>query len=244
MELFPIPRKIPAWPGLSVERHALAQRLRVGISVAHSGRMRTRSIPRLIGSTAAAFVVLLAVIRGQSTVVPQAWPIAKAPAELRHAISRADVIIATMHDALLWELNSGLEQGGPTLAIKSCHIDAARVAQRIGRQEGVASGRTSDRLRNPLNTPRPWSAPLVEANAGKRAQHVDGFAVDLGDRVGVMRPIAQRARCASCHGRPEQFSTAIRDELKDRYPADRATGFEEGEIRGWYWVEIPKRPSR
>jgi hypothetical protein len=172
------------------------------------------------------------------------WRIAEAPADLRQAISRADVIIADLHDALLWELNSGLEQGGPALAIKSCHLDATRVAQRVGRQEGVAAGRTSDRLRNPLNAPRPWAAPLVKANAGRSAKDVDGFVVDLGGKIGVMRPIALRPKCASCHGRREEFSTAIRSELTERYPSDRATGFADGEIRGWYWVEIPKIPSR
>jgi len=170
------------------------------------------------------------------------WTIRDSPPELRPAIARADVVIATMHDALLWELNSGLEQGGPTLAIKSCHIDAARVAERVGRQEGVAAGRTSHRLRNPLNAPRPWAARLVEANAERRARDIDGFAVDLGDRIGVLRPIAMRPTCAGCHGRPEKFTTAIRTELSERYPVDRATGFEEGDVRGWYWVEVPKRP--
>ena len=198
------------------------------------------------GMAASLFVLVAAAaaIHGQSSKSGTTWRITEAPAELRHAISRADVIIASMHDALLWELNSGLEQGGAILAIKSCHIDATRVSQRVGREEGVAAGRTSDRLRNPTNAPRPWAAPIVKANAGRRAQDVPGFAVDLGDKVGVMRPVAQRPICGSCHGRREKLSTAIRAELKDRYPADRATDFEEGEIRGWYWVEIPKKRSR
>jgi hypothetical protein len=32
----------------------------------------------------------------------------------------------------------------------------------------------------------------------------------------------------------------MRQLLAERYPADRAVGFEEGQIRGWYWVEMPK----
>ena len=203
--------------------------------------MRT-TCRHLLIATAAALLIGAPSVRGQPP--PVTWRIADAPSELRPAIARADLVIATMHDALLWELNSGLEQGGPTLAIKSCHIDTTWVAQRIGRQEGVAAGRTSDRLRNPLNKPRPWAAPIVKANAGRRAQDVDGFAVDLGDKVGVIRPIALRSKCASCHGSPETFDTAVRNELSARYPADRATGFKKGEIRGWYWVEAPKRPSR
>jgi hypothetical protein len=204
--------------------------------------MRTPPNQRLVlVTTAWLCLTLAAAVQGQP---PTTWRIADAPPELRPAISRADTVIAAMHDALLWELNSGLEQGGPLLAIKSCHIDSTRVSQRVGREEGLAAGRTSDRLRNPTNAPRPWASPIVKANAGRRAQDVGAFAVDLGDKIGVMQPIAHRPQCGSCHGRPEKFSTAIRAELQSRYPVDRAVGFEEGEIRGWYWVEVPKQRAR
>jgi hypothetical protein len=204
--------------------------------------MRTQPIRHhVVAATACLCLALAASLQGQTAAT---WRIAEAPAELRPAISRADAVIAAMHDALLWELNSGLEQGGPVLAIKSCHIDATRVSQRVAREEGLAAGRTSHRLRNPTNAPRPWASPIVKANAGRRVQQVDGFAVDLGDKVGVIRPIAQGRQCGSCHGRPDKFSTAIRAELKDRYPVDAAVGFEEGEIRGWYWVEVPKKRTR
>ena len=216
-----------------------------GIAIATCSRMhRPPSCDRRLGTILWVWMVLAGAVEGQSLQAPPTWPIPEAPAGLRAAIARGDVIIAAMHDALLWELNSGLEQGGPLLAIKSCHIDSARVAQRVGREEGVAAGRTSDRLRNPLNAPKTWAAPLVRANAGRRAREVAGFAVDLGDKVGVIRPIAQRPLCGSCHGRPDAFHTAIRAELSDRYPADRAIGFEDGEIRGWYWVEVPKQRPR
>ena len=198
----------------------------------------------LPAATACVSVALVAGLSAQTPASSKTWRIAEAPAPLRPAISRADVVIAAMADALLWELNAGLEQGGPILAIKSCHIDATRVAQRVGRQEGVAAGRTSHRLRNPTNAPRPWAAPLVKANAGRLAREVDGFAVDLGDKVGVIRPIVQRPLCGSCHGRRDTFSAAIRPELEDRYPVDRAVDFADGEIRGWFWVEVPKPRSR
>jgi hypothetical protein len=204
--------------------------------------MRTPSPASRFVAAAACVSAVLGLHAQTAPPTPTAHAIRDAPAEWKGVISRADVIIATMHDALLWELNSGLEQGGAILAIKSCHIDAARVAERIGRQEGVAAGRTSDRLRNPLNVPRRWAAPIVAANAGRRARDVDGFVVDLGRELGVMRPVALRPTCAGCHGRPDTFNAAIRAELRERYPMDRATGFEEGEIRGWYWVQLPKRP--
>jgi hypothetical protein len=65
--------------------------------------------------------------------------------------------------------------------------------------------------------------------------------VDLGDKVGVLRPIVERPMCASCHGSAGRMDSGVRLVLQDRYPADRAVGFTEGEIRGWFWVEMPKR---
>jgi hypothetical protein len=171
------------------------------------------------------------------------WRITEAPAELRPLVSRADVIIATMHDAVLNELTRGLAQGGPELAINACHLDATMITQRVARSEGIAAGRTSDRLRSPTNAPRPWAASLVKEYAGRRARDVDGFVVDLGDRVGVLRPIAERPMCANCHGPADRISPGVRAVLLDRYPADKALGFENNEIRGWFWVEIPK-PQR
>jgi hypothetical protein len=213
-----------------------------GITIARLISMRNVPYqPYVLGMTVGLCMAAAAALHGQSSTSTSIWPLKDAPAELRPAISRADVVIATMHDALLWELNSGMEQGGTVLAIKSCHLDATRIAQRVGRQEGLAAGRTSHRLRNPTNAPSAWAAPIVEANRSRRAADVDGFAVDLGNKIGVIRPIVQRPMCAGCHGPADKVNAAVRAELKDRYPHDRATGFEVGDIRGWYWVEVPKQ---
>ena len=169
------------------------------------------------------------------------WPASQAPPELQPIISRADLVVVAMHDSVLRELYDALSRGGPGSAIAFCHLDATVVSQRVGRTEGIAAGRTSDRLRNPTNAPKPWAAALVHANAGKQARSVEGFAVDLGDKVGVLRPIAERGMCAGCHGPAEKLSPLVRSVLQDRYPVDRAVGFKEGEIRGWFWVEMPKR---
>jgi hypothetical protein len=84
--------------------------------------------------------------------------------------------------------------------------------------------------------------PLVQADAGRKARDVDGFVADLGNRVGVLRPIVHRPMCNACHGPSERLDAAVRAALQVRYPADRATGFRDGEIRGWFWVELAKLP--
>jgi hypothetical protein len=118
--------------------------------------------------------LLVASLQAQSPLPPGTWRIADVPPELKSPVSRADLIVVSMQDALLRELTRTIEEGGPDLAIKSCHIDVIEAIQRIGRYEGIAAGRTSDRLRNPTNAPQPWAAPFVSANAGRRARDVPG----------------------------------------------------------------------
>ena len=187
-----------------------------------------------------AALVSVASLSGQSPPAVQSWPIREAPAQYQTVIARADLIIVTMHDALLRELRDGLARGGPGSAIKSCHVDVTGVIDRLERGEGIRAGRTSDRLRNPTNAPLPWAEALVTANAARRAREVDGFAVDLGAKLGVLRPIAQQAICAGCHGPADRIGANVRQVLAERYPKDRAVGFSEGDIRGWFWVEMPK----
>ena len=186
----------------------------------------------------------LPVLHAQTPPPPRVWSVADAPAEFRYAIGRADLVIASLQDALIRELSDTLKEGGPTSAVQSCHLDVIGLTQRIAREQGVAAGRTSDRLRSPTNAPRPWAAALVKTHAGRQAREVDGFVVNLGNTVGILRPIAHRPMCASCHGPEAGLAPGVRAALHERYPTDRAVGFREGEIRGWFWVEMPKVPRR
>lgn len=198
--------------------------------------METRHYAVYVGA-----LVFATTLHGQPELPPGTWPASRAPAEIRQYVSRADLIILSMHEALRRELTGALDQGGPAFAINSCHIDVIGATQRIARGEGVAAGRTSDRLRNPTNIPPKWAAPLVRANAGQRVHDVEGYAVDLGPTVGVLRPIAQQPMCTSCHGPADKIDPDVRKVLAERYPADKGLGFSDGEIRGWFWVEVPKR---
>jgi len=31
--------------------------------------------------------------------------------------------------------------------------------------------------------------------------------------------------------------------LAAKYPMDQATGFKEGDLRGWFWIEVPPSAS-
>lgn len=183
----------------------------------------------------------VALCSAQATSFPT-WRLAEAPDEMKPAIQRAELIIVELQGAMLAELTRTLQASGESGAMRSCHLDAIALAQRIGRQSGIAVGRTSDRLRSPTNAPRPWTRAIVTRFAGARASDVGSYAVDLGDHIGVLRPITTGRMCSGCHGPAEQLSPAVRAQLGERYPADHAVGFREGDLRGWFWVEVPRQP--
>ena len=173
----------------------------------------------------------------------KSWPVRQAPAELHSAISHADLVIVEMQGAVLHELSDAIARRGRDgrASVSATWTRRPSFSASAGRA-ARSPACTSDRLRNPANAPRAWAAPFVAAHAGKRAATVEGFVVDLGDRIGVLRPIAEQAMCASCHGAPEQLAPGVDLVRRQRYPADRAVGFRDGEIRGWFWVETAKRP--
>jgi hypothetical protein len=169
------------------------------------------------------------------------YPIAAAPAALRPSIERGDVVIVSVQSAVLRELRAALAEGGAAHALKACHFEPDAVALRLAREEGVQVGRTSARLRNPRNAPPLWASDIVSRHLNEAARDIDGYVVDLGDRVGLLRPIVEQAVCSPCHGPAERMAPRLRAEIAARYPADLATGFRDGDLRGWFWVELPKR---
>ena len=187
-----------------------------------------------------AFVAVLLATTLAAQTERKSWPLSQAPAELRPVISRADVIVVAIQGAVLRELKDALARGGAVSGSSFCHVDVTAIIQRVSREDGITAGRTSDRLRNPVNAPRAWAAPFVAAHAGRQAKSVEGYAVDLGDKIGVLRPIVEQPLCGGCHGTPDRLSPGVKLMLQQRYPLDRAIGFHDGEIRGWFWVEMPR----
>lgn len=142
---------------------------------------------------------------------------------------------ASLATQLLAELTDALTQGGPKAAIEVCQGRAPALARAIGEQHAVRIGRTSQRLRNAQNTAPAWASGHVAAKGSEPAF----FAGPAGE-LGALYPIRLMPPCVQCHGRPEELAAEARSALAELYPKDRATGFAPGDLRGWFWVEVPK----
>lgn len=158
-------------------------------------------------------------------------------------VARAEQAMQALQGALLSRLKEELDRNGPKGAVTVCRDEAQAITARIAREQGLELGRTSHRLRNELNAPRVWAAVIVAQSAGRKAADTTLRVVDLGDRVGVLRPIGTVEMCTRCHGEPGAVREAMGDVLDSAYPHDKAVGFAVGDLRGWMWAEVPKSPG-
>lgn len=166
-------------------------------------------------------------------------PGAASPA-LADSVGKCQASVKLLQERLQARLAEALSAGGPAAAVLVCRDEAPAIAARISREQGVAVGRTSDRLRNPANAPPAWAAAAVRAARGQRVAAVGEAVFDLGDRVGLLRPIAAGAPCLACHGPAASMAPEVRTALSKAYPSDQANGYSAGELRGFFWAVARK----
>ncbi len=173
--------------------------------------------------------VPLSLLAAAAAVEGRRFAPSDAPPELRPAVYRSERAIR----AAACEAERRFGEGDPDSNAAACE-DAKPVP-------GVRVGRTSARLRNPENAPPPWARSYVAETDGRKASEVAAAAFDLGDRVGLLRPIEVRRRCLGCHARAEDLPEDTREWLRRAYPRDRALGYSLGDLRGFWWAEAERR---
>ena len=140
-------------------------------------------------------------------------------------------------DALFAKLSARLMEamanGGPATAIGVCSTEAKKIAESVAVESNVRIGRTGVRLRNAKNTAPTWATKLVEDRVAEPQ-----FVMLEDDRAAALLPIKLQSQCLMCHGPKDQILDDVKEQLQKLYPEDQATGFAEGELRGWFWVEL------
>ena len=143
----------------------------------------------------------------------------------------AKEVLYTQLSARLMEV---MVSDGPAAAISVCQQEAPKIASDVSVAQGLTIGRSGVRLRNSKNMPPPWATALVEAKTESPT-----FAKLSNGNAAALLPIKLQSQCLMCHGPKDQIAPMIQDQLAKLYPNDEATGFEEGELRGWFWIELP-----
>ena len=167
-----------------------------------------------------------------SIVTPE--PLETLNAEQSDQKDRAVAAKNKLFESLLGELTRSMGERGPAKSIAICKTRAPEIADKVSSEMGVKIGRTSLKLRNDNNRAPAWASQLV-------ADQVENeVAVELADDgLGVLLPIRLMAACTLCHGSEHQIKPDVKAAIDSNYPNDQATGFSEGDLRGYFWIEVP-----
>ncbi|MDG2015017.1 MAG: DUF3365 domain-containing protein [Pirellulaceae bacterium] len=139
-------------------------------------------------------------------------------------------------ELLSLELSSELKgaMADPAAAISVCKTSAPTIATRVGSEKNVRMGRTSFRIRNLNNQPPQWAVGFVKERVN------DEVTLQLPNNgLGVLLPIRVQTICINCHGQPNEMDPSIFAAVLSNYPDDNATGFKVGDLRGYFWIEVP-----
>lgn len=174
-------------------------------------------------------------------------PTAPPPAPSPTPQARAQAAAQDFSQRLRTALQGVMAQDGPLQALDFCHDQAPAIAAQAMAEHGVRLGRVAvpGRERNPGNAAADWQRPALERFARAVAQgapaqeQVEYITAGLPDGVALrmLRGIRVEAPCQLCHG--QAIAPAIAEAIGRLYPADAATGFAEGDLRGALWVEVP-----
>lgn len=166
------------------------------------------------------------------------------PAETMVDDSAAQQALATqamteMVTTLSGTLVEVLTSSGAPAAVSVCSDQAIGLTESVGTRLGVEIGRTSDKLRNPTNTTPDWAVTTVAS------MPTEPTFIELEDgHMGALFPIFAGGPCLNCHGDPASIDPAVAASLAESYPTDAATGYGEGDLRGWTWVNVPPQPQQ
>ena len=151
-------------------------------------------------------------------------------------LARALQARTEMETTLKSNLLASIKADGPQGAVGVCSIIAPQIASDLEIKHNLSIGRTSFKLRNPSNTPPPWMEWIVEVQQKESAY----FIKDDGT-LAVSYPIMIAPPCMLCHGDQSSLSQETQASIAEHYPTDQATGFALNDLRGWFWVEVPKQ---
>lgn len=144
--------------------------------------------------------------------------------------------------ALKSELMAAMHSGGAIEALEVCNTKALVIGQEVSLANNEHLSRVSSRNRNPANAPNEWQTAVLEAFEARKLAGEDPGTLTWheiaqtgnGMEFRFMKAIPTAGLCLQCHG--TNIAPPVAEKLAELYPADLATGFNEGDLRGAFVV--------
>jgi hypothetical protein len=155
--------------------------------------------------------------------------------------ARSRQIVTTFQQELGARLTAALAAGGPIEAIAVCNLEAPQISARLSADSDARVARTALKIRNSANKPDAAASAVLEAFRNELAADTtkipEHFETSADGTTHYMRAIVMQPLCIVCHG--TAVAPEVRAAVSRLYPADEATGFAVGDLRGAFVVEWP-----
>lgn len=160
-------------------------------------------------------------------------------------VAKGKQAIGAMKRQLLAALTEALKSGAPS-ALSVCSGVAPGIAQSVS-GGGVTVGRATRKPRNPANAAAGWRTDALArfesvVAAGQPLEGASWASLLPGGTTVYAEPLVIQQVCVACHG--AALAPEVTAALAARYPADQATGYAVGDLRGVAWAEIVPSPPR
>lgn len=154
------------------------------------------------------------------------------------AVAEAKAITKAFGGALKGELKAAMKAGGPLQALDVCNKVAMPLTAQVAKEKGAMISRVSLKNRNPANVPNEWQKKVLEDFDARAAKGEDiksmGFSevveTDGKQYLHFMKALPAGNVCLKCHG--SNIDAAVQEKITALYPADKAVGYEKGQVRG------------
>lgn len=148
---------------------------------------------------------------------------------------QAQMLAQKFAETLKPQLKSALQAGGPVAAIEVCSEQAPAIAKALSVESGWQVKRVSLKPRNKNTaTADDWERGVLQQFEQRQSQATPGSALVVQKKVAGsyrwMKAQITEPLCLACHG--TQLAPEVSSTLEKLYPADLATGYDLGQVRG------------
>jgi Protein of unknown function (DUF3365) len=160
-------------------------------------------------------------------------------------MKQGDSIVKITFDTLRNTLLKTIAAKGHAEAVKFCNVQALPITGMYA-SEGITVSRVSDKNRNPGNALQEldkteWQKYLALA---AKKDSLKAVVVFSNQQAHYYKPILMQPMCLSCHGTPEkEIAKELLPVIDSLYPADKATGYKAGELRGMWHITFTKQTA-
>ncbi len=154
---------------------------------------------------------------------------------------RGMLIAQTTKAELGKNLMGQLQKNGVIAALNFCNAQALRITDSMATVHKAHIKRVTDKPRNPINQANAAELQYLE-NFKKQVaagDEVDPIVVEIGNETDFYYPIVTNSMCLKCHGiAGKELETITLAKIQELYPADKATGYGENEVRGIWSIHF------